>query len=183
MTRNENVYPTNPRSGAAVGIVLICIGALYLVAQWVGFDVGHLGWPFLIILPGVALMGAAALADRSFAGLAVPGSMATMTGLILLVQNTFDVWDTWAYAWGLLIVASGIGMALQGYRTDQPRMRASGWRTAEGGAITFVVFAAFFELVLNLNHLASADLSRFGLPLLLIGLGAIFLVRPWRRPA
>ena len=183
MTTTENVYQANARSGAAAGIVLICIGALYLAAQWFGFDVGHVGWPFLIILPGLALVGAAAFGDRSFAGQAVPGSMATMTGLILLVQNAFNLWDTWAYAWSLLIIASGVGMLLRGHRTDQPRMRASGRRTIEGGAITFVVFAAFFELVLNLSHFDNTDLSRFGLPVLLIGLGAIYLIRPWRRPA
>jgi hypothetical protein len=183
MTRTEDVSRTGPRSGAAVGVVLICIGALYLAAQWFGFDLGHLGWPFLIIVPGVALVGAAALADRSFANLAVPGSMATTTGLLLLVQNTFNLWDTWAYAWSLLIVGSGLGMVLQGERTDQPRLRASGWRTVQGGVVTFLLFGAFFEVVLNLSHFADTGLSRFGLPALLIGVGAMCLIRPWSQPA
>ena len=103
--------------------------------------------------------------------------------LILLVQNTFNLWDTWAYAWSLLIIASGLGVVLQGERTDQPRLRASGWRTVQGGAITFVLFAGFFELVLNLSHFGNADLIRYGFPALLIGLGAMFLVRPRRQSA
>lgn len=172
-----------PRSSAGLGIVLVSIGALYLAAQWFGFDLGHLGWPFLIILPGAALVGAAAWGDRSLASLAVPGSMVTTTGLILLVQNTFNLWETWAYAWSLLIIGAGAGVVLQAVRTDQPGLRSSGWRTIQGGAITFVVFGAFFELVLNLSHFADSDVSRVALPALLIGLGAIFLLRPLRQPA
>jgi hypothetical protein len=182
MTRTENVQQVGQPRGAALGIVLISIGGLYLAAQWFGFDVGHLGWPFLVILPGAALVGAAAWGDRSFASLAVPGSMVITTGLMLLVQNTFNLWETWAYAWSLLIIGAGAGLVLQGSRTDQPELRSSGWRTVQGGAITFVVFGAFFELVLNLSHFADSGISRFGLPALLIGLGAIFLIRPWRQP-
>src|SRR5712691_10105169 len=103
MTRTEDLGRARPRNGAALSVVLIVVGAMYLFAQWFGFDLGHLGWPFLIILPGLALLGAAAFDGRSLASLAVPASMVTTTGLILLVQNTFYLWDTWAYAWSLLI--------------------------------------------------------------------------------
>jgi hypothetical protein len=169
------------RGGAGLGVALISIGGLYLAAQWTGLDLGRFGWPLFVLLPGLALIAAATQGGRVSASLAVPGSLLATTGLILLVQNTFNLWDTWAYAWTLFIVGAGVGQVVQGARTDQPGLRASGWRAIEGGAVAFVLFGAFFELALNLSHFTDGTIGRFGLPVLLIGLGAAFLVRPWRQ--
>src|SRR5919206_4505591 len=80
-------------SGAATtvgGAVLVALGLLLFVQQAFGFDFGHYGWPLFIILPGLALLGAFAVGGRGAAGLAVPGCVVTMVGLLLAIQNTFN---------------------------------------------------------------------------------------------
>src|SRR5260370_11723999 len=96
------------------GVVLVGLGVLFLVQQAFGFDIGHYGWPLFVILPGLAFLGAFALGPRSASGLAVPGCVVTTVGLILAVQNTFNLWETWAYVWALIPASVGLGLRLMG---------------------------------------------------------------------
>jgi len=41
-----------------LGLLLIVLGALFLAGQAVGFDLGRFGWPFFVIIPGLAVSGA-----------------------------------------------------------------------------------------------------------------------------
>src|SRR5215204_4529834 len=40
-----------------LGVLLIVLGALFFVGQAVGFDLGRFGWPFFVILTGLAVAG------------------------------------------------------------------------------------------------------------------------------
>jgi hypothetical protein len=40
-----------------LGVLLIVLGALFFVGQTVGIDLGHFGWPFFVIIPGLAVFG------------------------------------------------------------------------------------------------------------------------------
>lgn len=171
-------HPASPDQAARVGgVVLVGLGLLFLVQQAFGFDVGHYGWPLFIILPGLAMLGAFALSGRGASGLAVPGCVVTTVGLILAIQNTFGVWETWAYVWALIPAAVGLGLRLQGERLGQPRPIEVGTRMLEGGLLGFVVFAVFFELILDISHLgANAARSIVG-PAVLILAGLYLLLR------
>jgi hypothetical protein len=79
-------------------VVLVGLGVLFLFQQAVGVEIGQYAWPLFVIFPGLAFLAAFALGPRSAAGLAIPGCVVTTVGLILAVQNTFNVWETWAYA-------------------------------------------------------------------------------------
>jgi hypothetical protein len=164
-----------------VGIGLILLGILFLVGRYVGarfdIDFGHYTWPFFIITPGVFLFLISFTPEpRPGIILAVVGAMLTTIGTILLIQNAFDLFASWAYAWAL-VAPTSIGLAklvyggIRGLR-DQVK---SGVRLAGIGLAIFVFGAFFFELAIGLNGF------RFGAawlcwPALLIGLGIALLL-------
>src|SRR3989304_1989122 len=96
--------------GAWWGILLIGMGIVFLIGQFLRFDVWHYIWPFFILAAGGAFFAGMLAGGRSAGGLAVPGSIIVTVGLILLIQNVFDIWGTWAYAWGLIIAGVGGGL-------------------------------------------------------------------------
>ncbi|HEY9289015.1 MAG TPA: hypothetical protein VIT43_13440 [Candidatus Dormibacteraeota bacterium] len=99
-----------------LGLLLVLAGVALLLAQVVHVDLGHYAWPLFIIVPGVALL-IIAVSSRGFAGegLAILGSLLTITGLILLFQKATDHFESWAYAWALVFPgAVGIGMIIYG---------------------------------------------------------------------
>jgi hypothetical protein len=164
------------------GIVLVGLGIVFLLQQAIGFDIGHFGWPLFVILPGLALLAAFALGPRGASGLAVPGCVVTTIGLMLAIQNTFNMWETWAYAWTLIPTAVGIGLTLQGHRLGQPRVVRTGIYMVEGGLLGFVVFATFFELILDLSHFGLSQLRGTLGPAVLILAGLYLLLRRRERP-
>jgi hypothetical protein len=170
-----------PDQAATVGgVILVGLGLLFLVQQGLGIDIGRYAWPLFILLPGFALLIAFAVGPRSAAGLAIPGCVLTTIGLILAIQNTFNLWQTWAYAWALLPSSVGLGLRLQSERLDQPRAMRVGTRMFEGFLLAFVVLFVFFELILNLSNFTSGVLRTMVGPAVLILAGIYLLMR--RRP-
>jgi cell wall-active antibiotic response 4TMS protein YvqF len=170
-----------PDQAATIGgVVLVGLGVLFLIQQVLGIDIGRFGWPLFVILPGLGMLAACALAPRSAAGLAIPGCVVTTIGLILAIQNTFDLWQTWAYAWALIPAAVGLGLRLQSEQLNQPRAMAVGTRMFEISLLAFVVFAVFFEFFLDLSHFANGVMRSTVGPALLILAGIYLLMR--RRP-
>jgi hypothetical protein len=129
--------------------------------------------------PGIALLAWAFLGGRSSAGLAVPGSIVTMVGLVLFIQNVTNRFDTWAYAWGLIVAAVGVGTWLYGSLADKEKEMTDGARTAMVGLALFAGFGVFFEFVIGLGG-RSAVFGGWLVPVLLIAAGAALLF--WRRP-
>lgn len=163
----------------AVGLVLVVLGALFLLAQVFDFNLGRVGWPFFVIIPGALLLAGAMLGGRSAGGLAVPGTIVTTIGVILLVQNLTGRFETWAYVWALIPTAVGVGLYLNGTLSDSERLRREGSRTAAIGLALFVAFGALFELFI-FRGLAGTLLGSLLIPALLIGAGVYLLLRQWR---
>jgi len=163
--------------------VLVGLGVVFLLQQAVGFDLGRYGWPIFVILPGLALLAAFVLGPRSAAGLAVPGCVVTTLGLMLAIQNAFDLWTTWAYSWALIVAAVGIGLTLQGERLAQRRVIRTGVYLFEGGLLAFAVFATFFELILDLSQFAVGQVRGIVGPAVLILAGLYLLLRYRTRAA
>jgi peptidoglycan/LPS O-acetylase OafA/YrhL len=179
---NKPVSTLNSKIVTGVlGAGLILLGILFLIGRYVrlvfDFDIGHYGWPFFIIIPGLLLFMASFVFERR-AGVipAIFGGMATMAGLILLVQNTFDVFASWAYAWALIAPTSmGLAKLVYGALRGLGEEVRSGLSLSGIGLAIFVVAGVFFELVIGINGF------HFGLgwlcwPALLIGLGVILLL-------
>jgi hypothetical protein len=160
-----------------LGVLLIALGALFFVGQVVGFDLGRFGWPFFVIIPGVAVFGVG-LASGGPAGERITplGAAVTMTGLILLYQNAADHFESWAYAWALVFpTAIGLGQMAYGALKGRGDMAVTGSRLAVVGVVLFVVGAFFFELVVGISGFGFG-LERFGWPLLLVLVGIVLLI-------
>ena len=162
------------RTGIVAGILLIFLGALFLVLQFFEISFWDELWPTFIIGVGLLFFVAMFVSGKQGGGLAIPGSIITMVGLILLFQNTFGFWETWAYAWTLIVVATGIGINIFGRYTHQENARHSGGTVARIGLVLFIVFGIFFELFIGLTGVFEG--SSLIWPLLLILLGIYLLL-------
>ncbi|HJR49532.1 MAG TPA: hypothetical protein VJ794_00415, partial [Gemmatimonadales bacterium] len=151
-TDPPDAHPRSPEAGTAViGVLLVLLGAGFLVAQQFGFELIDIEWPFFIILPGVALL-VAGLALPWGAGMLIGGSVVTAVGLVLLYQNATDHWESWAYAWALVgPAASGFGTALAGLRTGSGGMVRAGGTQVLIGLGLFAAGYLFFEGILNIS--------------------------------
>jgi hypothetical protein len=176
--------------GTLVGAILILLGIAFLMTRFLisvfDFDLGHYSWPLFVVVPGVLMFLSAFLLERQAGSiLAMFGGMVSMTGIVLMVQNLFDLYSTWAYAWAL-IAPTSIGLAKMVYGAlrgwgEEVRM---GLTMTGIGAVIFVVAGAFFELVIGLNGFP-VHVSWLCWPGLLIGGGIITLIInliPRRRP-
>ena len=163
----------------ALGGLLLLLGILVLLGQALELDLGKVGWPFFVIVPGVGLLGLGlATAGRLGEVGAMAGGLVTATGLVLLVQSATDRFETWAYAWTLVVlVGPGAGRWLLGVVHGQRDLVASGGRLVLAGLAAFLAFAVFFELVIGIGGRRSVLAGRYALPALLIAAGLALLGR------
>src|SRR4029450_1418066 len=114
--------------GGGVGGLVVLVGIGVGLGQALGRGLGGVGWPLLVIVPGLALLGVGlTAAGRLGEVLATLGGLVTMAGLVLGVQNATDRFDTWAYAWPLVVlVGPGIGRWLVGVVRGRGDLAASG---------------------------------------------------------
>ena len=99
-----------------------------------------------------------------------------MAGLVLLVQNATDQFDTWAYAWTLVfLVGAGIARWLVGVVRGRGELAASGAWLVAAGLVGFLGLAVVFEVVVGLSGHWSGAAGRYVLAALLIlaGLGLV----------
>lgn len=171
----QNVQQTKTDAGRWLGIVLIVLGLVFLAAQVFHIDIGQIAWPFFIVVPGVTLIVLSLIiGDKGGEVLVILGSILTSTGLVLMYQNAFGHWESWAYVWTLVAPTSiGIGLILFGTVRGHPDRARDGLRIATVGVVMFLIAGAFFELVLGIGGLG---LGQAGWPLALIGLGVVLLL-------
>jgi hypothetical protein len=163
----------------ALGGLLLLLGIVVLLGQALGLELGRVGWPFFVIVPGLGLLGLGlAATGRLGEVLATVGGVVTMAGLVLLVQNATDRFDTWAYAWTLVVlVGAGIGRWLVGMVRGRGDLAASGGWLIAAGLVAFLAFAVFFEVVIGIGGRRSGAASRYALAALLILAGLALLGR------
>ncbi len=157
---------------AVFGFILVALGALLLAGQFLTIDFGPNLWPFAIIGGGALFFVVMFISGPDAGGLAIPGSMITMTGLVLLVQNTFNRYETWAYCWALVMMAMGAGVVIRSYWSHLDSVRAWGLNTIRLGLVLFLFTGAFFEGFVFRHSL----LTGMVWPLVLILVGGYLLV-------
>jgi hypothetical protein len=164
---------------AALGGLLVLLGLVVLLGQAVDLEASRVAWPFFVIVPGLALLGVGlAAAGRLGEVLATVGGVVTMVGLVLLVQNATDRFETWAYAWTLVfLVGPGIGRWLLGAVHGRGDLAASGAWLMAAGLVGFLVLAVFFEAVVGIGGRSVGSAGRYGLAVLLIGAGLVLVGR------
>jgi hypothetical protein len=170
-------------SGQALvmGVVLILIGVIYLALEFIPrlreIDVAHYGWPVFVIVPGVVLIGVAGAVPEA-SGLCVPGGIVIMAGLVLAVQNIFNLFATASYTWALVAPGGiGLGLWLQGLVNEESGLRVTGAQTLGAAFIIFLLSALFFETFAHVSGVRFPLLVRLLLPILMIVVGIIVVVR------
>jgi drug/metabolite transporter (DMT)-like permease len=153
-----------------VGVALILFGLLALSGQVFRLiDWGFL-WPFLIIGLGALFFVAMFAGGKETAALAIPGSIIGGIGLVMLFQNITDRWESMSYFWTLIILFVGVGIYLMGQYAGNEEQKRSGWGVMRVGFILFIIFGAFFEMLIFSSS------NSYIFPVLLILLGAYLVL-------
>lgn len=157
-------------AGALIGgAILIAFGLLSLAGQvFRNLDWGFF-WPFSVIGFGVLFFVAMFTGGKQTAGFAIPGSIISGIGLVMLFQNITHHWESMSYFWTLIILFVGVGIYIMGLYTDDENQKHSGLRVIKIGVVMFVIFGAFFEMIFS-------SFSNMLFPILLIILGAYIVV-------
>ncbi len=175
---DQDSTPVRAGSGI-IGTTLILIGGFWLLSQVFNLDLWDDYWPFILIVPGLAafIMGVTS-GKPSGAGLAIPGAIVLITGLLLLYQGIADHYESWAYAWALVAPAGpGVALLAVGHRVGDDEMKLGGRITLTVGLVLFVAGFAFFELLIGIS---GHDFGRWGSAVVagaLIAAGLALIVR------
>ncbi|MFN8512786.1 MAG: hypothetical protein U0232_02630 [Thermomicrobiales bacterium] len=156
------------RGGLIAGMALVTLGVVLLIEPITGRNPWGVIWPFAIIIPGLLFFVGMIGGGPKSAPLAIPGSLLTTVGLLLFYQNSFGYFQSWAYAWALVVPTSiGVGLLLLSHLGAQPQLRPVGAYFTAIGLGLFVSLAAIFEVGVFRSSLA----ARIGWPLVLIAFG------------
>lgn len=158
------------RGSLAAGLVLISLGVLFLLVQFVpGLEVYiTFSWPLIIVGIGLLLLIFAVLTGEP--DLAVPACIVGGIGVLLYWQNASGNWESWAYTWTLIPGFAGLGVLLSGLLggKDARQSVSSGFWLI---LISLVLFAIFGSL------LGALEIRGRYWPTLLIVLGLLVFAR------
>ena len=123
--------------GLVGGSILIGLGVLFLLAQFFNFMAWQFLWPFIVIGAGGLFFVGMLAGGKSAAGLAIPGAIISVVGLMLLYQNLTGHWASWSYGWTIILVAVGLGilMFLVRYLILMPFDSAEHWAKKRAGLL------------------------------------------------
>jgi hypothetical protein len=160
-----------------LGGLLVLLGIVVVLGQAFNLDLGRVDWPVFVIVAGLAVLGLGLAAPgRSGEVLAMVGGWIAVDGLVLLVQETIDRFETWAYAWTLALVGVGGGRWLLGMvRGRRDLVVSGGWLIATG-LVAFLVLGVFFEVVVGIGGRDGAG-SPYAVAILLILAGMVLVGR------
>ena len=163
-----------------LGTVLVIVGVGWFVLRELRIDpfeaISGAGWPFFVIIPGVALLLASLVpAAPRGVGFAIAGSIVTTVGTVLLYQQATGHWTSWAYAWALVGPgAAGLGMLVYGLIFGQRDLLAAGARLVAIAGAIFAVGYWYFETVFSTGR-APVELGEWW-PVVVVGVGLTALL-------
>lgn len=163
-----------------LGVIVGLIGVVLTLAQLFGLRVLEIGWPLLVIVPGLAIVIAALVspAGHGRGYFAIPGAILLVTGVVLEFQAVTRDWQSWSYAWALVAPgAVGLGFWLAGMREHSRWARITGWVLLAVGATLFVIAEWFFVRVAEVGGPGLGQGFGLVLPALVITLGLVMVVR------
>ena len=159
-----------------VGLALILVGLFLTTWQFVpGFRIWFavLDWPLYIIALGGILFLLGLLSNMP--GLSIPACMVMGIGGIFFWQKaTTGRWDSWSYAWPLVLSSMGVGMiftGLLGIPERRRRLIINGLQLIVVGLVLFFLFDALFGM-----HILGSYW-----PMVLVGIGLWLLLRAFLR--
>jgi hypothetical protein len=161
------------------GTALVIVGIGWFILRELAIDpfkaVADAGWPYFVIIPGVALLLVSSLRTPPRGlGFAIAGTIVTTVGCVLLYQQTTGHWTSWAYAWALVGPgAAGLGMLAYGLIFGQRDLLAPGARLVAVAAAIFAVGYWYVETIFTTGQ-APVAIGEWW-PLAVIGIGLIAL--------
>jgi len=164
----------NNRGSLYVAVLLIGMGVLFLAFNLMpGFAMGS-AWPvvFYILAAGFYLPPILWREQlRGLSGLFIPASIMLALGLLFTYNVLTQDWASWGYAWTLIVVGVGGGMALAGRtgRWGSVPTWVGNWMLL-GSLAIFALFASIFSL----------PLLKLAGPALLIAAGLVLITRGFR---
>jgi hypothetical protein len=150
---------------------LLTLGVLFLVFNVIGMSAGPLIWLFV----GLGIFVLMVLLGKSFGWLAVPASVVTMVGVILLYSLIYNglfprnAGLSWIYTWTLFFAAAAMGILISHHWSGRPQETRFGTGLLKVSLVAFVGIALIVEMI----HL----LNTFLWPAVLIVLGGYLLLR------
>ncbi len=158
------------RRGVVWGILLILLGAFFLVTQMKPDLIGDVSWPFFIIGIGLVFLISAVLTRTG--GLAIPGCIIGGIGCILYWQSVTGHWESWSYIWTLIPGFVGLGVIIAGLLDrEHPHFDSGGLILMAISAMGFMIFGSAFGSLFGYNF----DMGSIW-PIFLIGIGLIILI-------
>lgn len=151
------------------GTILILFGLLALTRHFFDIFDWDFIWPLPIIGLGALFFLAMAAGGKQAAPFAIPGSIVSGIGLVLLFQSITDHWESMSYFWALIIMFVGLGIYIMGVYGGDVTHKHSGLRVMKVGFILFIVFGAFFEMIFS-------SFGNLVFPFLLILLGVYLIL-------
>ena len=105
---------TKGNSTWIAGGILILIGALYLVRNLTGFDLGDWNWwALFILIPAFAFLTRAWRTYQAEGRLTAATRSPLVTGLVLLLVTAIFLLDlSWGTMWPLFLIIAGVGALL-----------------------------------------------------------------------
>jgi len=137
------------------GIVLLAIGAVILLGEWIRSWFADLGvspelwawWPVAVVFLSLFFLVPAVIGGqhrRLRAGMVIPGAILAAIGGALLYTSLTDRWDAWSYLWSVFPFSLGLGMYAAGWIADAPAFKWIGSGVAGGGVVAYLAFATAF---------------------------------------
>ena len=167
------------RGSFTLGFLLILLGAWFLAVQFIP-EIGNwmeqiADWPVWVIGPGLIFILAGLISG--VLELMIPGSIISGIGLILYYQNATGDYQSWSYAWALIIVFVGIGVFLANlFKGKIGKAFEEGGPPIMTGLIMFLIFGSIFRATFGQSPL----LGDYW-PVLLMAVGLWMLIRPFFR--
>jgi hypothetical protein len=154
------------------GFLLVLIGGLLLVDQFLPAWSINFDWPWIVIGVGLVFLLFAVLTRTG--GLAIPGSIISGIGGILYYQNITNNWETWQFAWALIPGFVGIGIALA--TLISPKEFNDGWQAS----LILLVISAVLFMIFGGSSFFGWD-TQFVWPAVIILFGLFMLIRGFLR--
>ena len=160
------------RSRLFAGLLLILVGAWFLIArfvpQWRAWLDIELSWPLIVVCVGAGLLVLGLLVNAP--GMAVPACIVAGIGGLLYWQNATGNWESWSYAWALIPGFVGVGVILNGLL--EGKFRIALWEGIRLILISLVLFMIFASFLGGVNWFGNYW------PILVILLGLWLMIRP-----
>jgi hypothetical protein len=175
MDENQSLEPRKtswPSTGRIVtGILLVLLGGIWLIGQFIGQWVVADFWPFFLILGGLifyAFFFMRAQRPVGFEGMLFPGTYLIVVGLLFLLMNLIG-WHNMRYAWPTFVfgVALSLGAMHQFGRQEPERKRAELLSAAK---ILTLISAVLYLVAIGGIYLWPVALIIIGLAIIISGI-------------